>query len=126
VAGSAGDQRVPHAPSAYRSFPGRPADARLLVHLRFWSVRLRAVNCGSGVAAIRQLGAELIGLPFRNGAYWPVAAPNLMTSSAGTRLRLISMPRALAQSWTSVAFSPLAAARRALAAGHLPWPAARR
>ena len=34
MAGRAGDHRVPHAPSACRGFPGRPADARLPAHLR--------------------------------------------------------------------------------------------
>ena len=34
VTGIARDHRVPHAPAAFRGFPGRRADARLLVHLR--------------------------------------------------------------------------------------------
>jgi hypothetical protein len=47
------------------------------------------------------------------GLYWPVAALNLTTSSAGTRPRsFTSMPCALAHSRTSVVSSPLADPRR--------------
>jgi hypothetical protein len=50
--------------------------------------------------------------------YFPVAALNLTTSSAGTRPRsLTSMPWVLAHSRTSVVFSPFVGALRPLRAG---------
>ncbi len=59
-------------------------------------------------------------------AYFPVAALNLTTSSAGTRLRsFTSMPRALAHSRTSVVSGPLAGPLRPLRAARRA-PAGRR
>ena len=66
-------------------------------------------------------------LAIRGSRYWPVAALNLTTSSAGTRPRsFTSMPCALAHSRTSVVFKPFADPLRPPRAGRLAVPPARR